>query len=351
MTGKRKELASMASKHFSVYAPNMAIDMGTANIIVATSDKGIIKNDPSVLALDIVSKKVLAKGKAAKDLIGKSPENLVAVKPFSNGAVSDFELSKALIEYYIHETGPNFCLFGPTVVMAMSSFGGDIEQRALQDAVYQAGAREVILVDQALAAAYGAGFIDKKSGSGGTLVVDCGAGISSVSIVSTYGLITSQCLHKGGDYLDKEISKLLRNKFDIIIGENSAESLKIEIGSLAADKQKNAMQIGGRDALSGMPRSIDVYGSDLYPVFEKFGQELALCIKKTLEKTPPELAAEIVGRGLCLTGGLALLDGLAQYLENKLEIRVIMSENPVEDVAKGCLVLLRSKKSDVRGRV
>ncbi len=341
----------MASKHFSVYAPNMAIDMGTANIVVATSDKGIIKKDPSVLALDIVSKKVLAKGKAAKDLIGKSPENIVAVKPFADGAVSDFELSKALLEHYINEIGPDFCLFGPGVVMAISSFGGDVEQRALQDAVYQAGAREVILVDQALAAAYGAGFIDKKAGTSGALVVDCGAGMSSVSIVSTYGLITSQCLHKGGDYLDREISKLLRDKFDIIIGENSAEALKIEIGSLGQDKQKNAMQVGGRDALSGMPRSLDVYGSDLYPVFEKFSEELALCIKKTLEKTPPELAAEIVGRGLCLTGGLALLDGLAQYLENKLEIRVMMSENPMEDVAKGCLILLKSRKSNIRGKI
>lgn len=341
----------MASKNFSVYAPNMAIDMGTANIIVATSDRGIIKKDPSVLALDIVSKKVLAKGKAAKDLIGKSPENLVAVKPFADGAVSDFDLSKALLEYYIQEAGPNFCLFGPGVIMAMSSFGGEVEQRALQDAVYQAGAREVILVDQALAAAYGAGFIDMKAGSGGALVVDCGAGITSVSIVSTYGLITSGTLHMGGDYLDKEIAKLIREKFNLIIGENSAEALKIEIGGLIPDKQKNAMQIGGRDAISGMPRSLDVYGSDLYPVFEKYGMELCLCIRKTLEKTPPELAAEIVGRGLCLTGGLALLDGLAQYLENKLEINVVMSDSPMEDVAKGCLILLKSGKSDIRGKI
>lgn len=347
---KRKGLDFMASKYFKIYAPGLAIDMGTANIRVASEKDGKVKISPGIVALDILDKKVLAIGKSAKDLIGKSPENLLAVKPFEEGSISDFELSQALIEHYINEAGPGFSLFGPSVAMSASSYGGEVEARALQDACYQAGAKEVTLIDQALAAAYGSGFIDIKTGTNGTLVVDIGAGLSTVSIVSAFGLITSECLYKAGDYIDRKIAMLLRKNFDLIVGFNTAELLKMQIGSFFPDKQKNAMQVGGRDVLTGMPKSVDVYSSDIFPVIEEYGQELIETIKKTLEKTPPELAGDVVGKGICLTGGLALLDGLAEYIKNRLNVNVITSDSPIEDVVKGALILLKSKDKPAKRR-
>lgn len=327
-------------KHIRFRAPDLAIDLGTANTLVAQVDKGIVINEPTVVALDYKKLEILAIGQEAKELIGKSPEDIVAVRPLQNGVISDFDLTQALLEYCIHKAIPGVSMVAPRVVISVPSGATDVENRAIQDAVLQSGARNVYLIEETLASAYGAGLVDQTTR--GAMVLNVGAGTTEVAVVSRYGVITSETLRSGGDRLDQEIQDYVRDRYELVIGDNTAERLKIAIGTLHKDKQMNAMEISGRDTLTGMPKSVDVYASDITAAITSFVNELVDAVRYTLEKTPPELASDIISKGLVLTGGASQIDGLDDYIASNLSVRVRFSRNPLHDTINGSVAFLKN---------
>ncbi len=325
-------------KHFRITSPDIAIDMGTANTRTGSKKNQTILQEPTVLALDINKKEVISIGKKAKELLGKSPENIIAVRPLKDGVVSDFELTQALLEYYIHQTIPGLSLFPPRIALTIPSGATDVEERALQDAALQSGARDVILVEETLAAAYGADLIQNPSQS--RIIADLGAGTTEAAIVSGYGLITSKVIFHGGDFVDQEIKKVLQESFNLDIGENTAETLKNNIASLSAGDQQELMEIGGRDAISGLPKTIVVRAGDLLPALETYILSLVDALHSVLEMAPPEVASDIMNQGLFLTGGLSQLKGLDSYFKKELAMPVILSDNPTLDSVRGALAAL-----------
>lgn len=325
--------------HIRFKAPDLAIDLGTANTIVARPDGKILINEPTVLALDYKKMEILAIGKEAKDLIGKSPKEISPVCPMENGVISDFDLAQAMLESSIHKAIPGVSLIAPRVAITIPSGASDVENRAIQDAVLQSGARNVYLIEEPLASAYGAGLIQEDTR--GAMVLNIGAGSSEVAVVSRYGVITSETLHSGGDLLDGEIEDYIRDRYELIIGKNTAERLKIAIGTLHEDQQMNAMEISGRDASSGLPKSIDVYASDITAAMTAFINELVEAVLFTLEKTPPELASDILNKGLMITGGASQIDGLDEYISSSLHIKVNLSKDPLYDTIHGCMLILK----------
>lgn len=325
-------------KHFRIFSPDLAIDMGSANTRVASRKSSTILQEPTVLALDINKKLVISIGQKAKELLGKSPENIIAVRPLRDGVISDFELTQALLEYYIHRSLPGLSIFPPRIALTIPSGATDVEERALQDAAIMSGAKDVILVEETLAAAYGAGLIQKPSQS--QIIADLGAGTSEVAIVSGYGLISSKVFFQAGNFIDREIKRVLQENFNLDIGDNTAEMLKNQVASLSAKEQKEVMEIGGRDAISGLPKTLVIRAEDLLPALETYILKLVDSIHSVLENAPPEVASDIMNNGLFLTGGLSQLKGLVPYLKKELSMPVVLSESPSQDALKGALKVM-----------
>ncbi len=327
-------------KYFRIMAPDLAIDLGTANTIVARLDKGIVIEAPTVVALDFKKMEILAVGKEAKDLIGKSPEDVAAIRPLKDGVISDFDLTQAMLEYNIHKALPGISVIAPRLTICVPSGSTDVENRAIQDACLQSGARDVYLVEETLASAYGAGLIEESMA--GAMVLNIGAGTTEVAVVTSYGIITSESIKKGGDDLDAQIIELLRESHNIIMGENTAEKVKKTIASLKIDEQSNAMEISGRDSQTGMPISVDIFASDITEVLIAMADEIVEQIRITLEKTPPELASDIMRKGLFITGGGSQINGLAEYIEDQINITTKFSENPSLDTINGVQIIMKN---------
>ncbi len=327
-------------KYFRIVAPDLAIDLGTANTIVTRLDKGIVVEEPTVVALDFKKLEILAIGREAKELIGKSPENMAAIRPLQDGVISDFDLTQALLEHYIHKAVPGVSIMAPRLTISIPSAATDVENRAIQDACLQAGARDVYLVEEALASAYGAKLIDSRMA--GALILNMGAGTTETAVVSAYGVITSQTMKKGGDALDAMIRDFIRERYSLVIGENTAEQLKMTIASLSEKEPSDCMEISGRDLGSGMPRSIDVFTHDIMEPVLPFADQVVDQVRYTLEKTPPELAADIMKKGLYVTGGASQLDGLPRYIEQKIGIRVTKSATPNHDTILGAAEIMKN---------
>lgn len=325
-------------KHFRILSPDLAIDMGTANTRTVSAKSQTILQEPTVLALDINKKQVISIGEKAKEVLGKSPESIMAVRPLREGVISDFELTQALLEYYIHQTNPGLSLFPPRIGLTIPSGATDVEERALQDAALQSGAKDVILVEETLAAAYGAKLIQKPAQS--RMIANLGAGTSEAAIVSGYGLISSKVLFHGGDDVDQEIKKVLQDAFNLDIGDNTAESLKNSIASLSSGQQMEIMEIGGRDALSGLPKTMVIRAGDLLPALEPYIFAFVDALHSVLEKAPPEVASDIMNQGLFLTGGLSQLKGLDIYLRKELSMPVVLSDQPMFDSIRGALAAM-----------
>lgn len=327
-------------KYFRVVAPDLAIDLGTANTVVARLDHGIVIEEPTVVALDFRKREILAIGEQAKALIGTSPENIAAVRPLQGGAISDFDLTQALLEYYIHRAIRGISIVAPRLTISVPSGATDVESRAVQDACLQAGARDVYLVEETFASAYGADVIQENTK--GTMVLSIGAGTTEVAVVSRYGVVTSETLAQGGDSIDRSIAETVRQRYGLELGENTAERLKIVLGSFHDDAQMQTFEVGGRDEATGMPKNIIVFSSDVTAAMHVFIQELVDRIHRTLEKTPPELASDIMRSGLLLTGGGAQMRGLADYLENEIGIPVTVSADPLHDTVHGVMNIMKN---------
>ncbi|MBC7088393.1 MAG: rod shape-determining protein [Tissierellales bacterium] len=312
---------------------DMGIDLGTANTLVFMKGKGIILREPSVVAIEKMSRRVLAVGEEAKKMIGRTPGNIVAIRPLKDGVIADFDITQEMLKYFIQRASKKKSIFQPRVVVCIPSGVTEVEKRAVEEATIQAGAKEAYLIEEPMAAAIGAGLpVHEPTGS---MVVDIGGGTSEVAVISLGGIVSSISIRVGGDELDNYIVNYVKKEYNLMIGERTAEEIKIAIGSAVKDKSLGSMDIRGRDLVSGLPRTINILSEEVYEALKEPVTSIIDAIKATLEKTPPELASDVMEYGIVLTGGGALLHGLDVLTNRETGIMTRVAENPLDCVALG----------------
>lgn len=318
---------------FSAFVKDMGIDLGTANTLVYMKGKDIVIREPSVVAIQTNTKKVLAVGEEAKKMIGRTPGNIVAIRPLRDGVIADFDITQNMLKYFIRHSTQRRSLFQPRVVVCVPSGVTEVEKRAVEEAAIHAGARDAYLIEEPMAAAIGAGLpVHEATGS---LIVDIGGGTTEVAVISLGGIVTSKSIRVGGDELDEYIVNYIKREYSLMIGERTAEDIKITIGSANVNAKEIKMDIRGRDLVSGLPKTIQVNSKEIYEAMREPIYNILEAIKSTLEKTPPELAADIMEQGIMLTGGGALLDGIDLLIKNETGMPVNIAENPLDCVAVG----------------
>ena len=315
------------------FSKDIGIDLGTANTLVHVKNKGIVIREPSVVAINKNSGQVLAVGDEAKEMIGRTPGNIVAIRPMKDGVIADFNTTQNMLKYFIRKALSGKGFFKPRVVICVPSGVTEVEKRAVEEAAYQSGAREVYLIEEPMASAIGANLpVDEPTGS---MVVDIGGGTSEVAVISLGGIVTSKSLRIAGDDLDEAIISYVKKEYNLAIGERTAEEIKITIGSAFPGEQEETMNVMGRDLINGLPKNIVLTSSEIREALKEPINAIVDAIKQTLEKTPPELAADVMDRGITLTGGGALLKHLDQLITKETGMAVNIAENPLDCVALG----------------
>ncbi|MGF7056500.1 rod shape-determining protein [Brassicibacter mesophilus] len=318
---------------FNAFTKDMGIDLGTANTLVFLRGKGIIIREPSVVAIQTNNKEVLAVGEEAKKMIGRTPGHIVAIRPLSDGVIADFDVTQSMLKYFIRKAHPRRSFVQPRVVVCVPSGVTEVEKRAVEEAAIQAGARDAYLIEEPMAAAIGAGLpVQEPTGS---MVVDIGGGTTEVAIISLGGIVTSRSIRVAGDELDESIVHYIKKEYSLMIGERTAEEVKIQIGSADLKNKEQKMLIRGRDLISGLPKTIEVSSSEIHDAMKEPIANIIDAIKYTLEKTPPELASDIMEQGIMLTGGGALLEGLDRIVKKETGMPVHIAEDPLDCVALG----------------
>lgn len=313
-------------------ALDIGIDLGTANIIITIAGRGIVLNEPSVVAYDRKKKAVVAVGTEAYKMLGRTPEYIVAVRPLKDGVISDNDMTQAMIKEFINIVNGGF-MVKPRVVLCVPSSVTDVERRAVVEAAVSAGARKVYLIEEPIAALIGAGIDISKPN--GTMVVDIGGGTSDVAIVSFNGIVQSRSVKMAGNKFDAAIIRLITQKYKILIGEKTAEKAKKEIANVFNPTGEKKMVIRGRHLLKGLPESVEISDIDMHEALHENAMEIVEQVKLTLESTPPELVGDILSNGILLTGGGALLGGLAELISYHVGAPCFVAENPIECVARG----------------
>lgn len=320
---------------FGLFSRDMGIDLGTANTLVFIKGKGIIIREPSVVAIQTTTKEVLAVGEEAKRMIGRTPGNIVAIRPLKDGVIADFDVTQSMLKYFIKKAYPRKTFVQPRVVVCVPSGVTEVEKRAVEDATEQAGARDrhAYLIEEPMAAAIGAGLpVEEPTGS---MVVDIGGGTTEVAIISLGGIVTSKSVRIAGDELDESIVKYVKKAYSLMIGERTAEEVKITIGSADINRKEEKMNIRGRDLITGLPKTLEISSIEIHEAMREPIMNIIDAIKYTLEKTPPELASDIMELGIMLTGGGALLNGLDTLIKKETGMPVHISESPLDCVALG----------------
>ena len=321
-----------------MFSKDIGIDLGTANTLVYLRGKGIIMREPSVVAVDTKTDEVRSVGHEAKAVIGRTPGSIMAVRPLKDGVIADFDITANMLARFIKKVCGNSMFFRPRVVICIPSGVTEVERRAVKEAALKAGARQVSVIEEPMAAAIGAGLpISEPSGS---MVVDIGGGTSEVAVISLGGIVASRSVRVGGDEFDQSIIAYIKRKYNLLIGERTAEQIKIEIGSAFELDQETSMDIKGRNLVDGLPKNITVHSEEVREALEESLQKITDAIKETLERTPPELSADIIDHGIMLTGGGALLRGLDQLINRETGIDVHVAENPLDCVAVGAGAVL-----------
>ncbi len=318
---------------FSGFVKDMGIDLGTANTLVYIKGRGIVAREPSVVAIQTNTKQVLAVGEEAKKMIGRTPGNIVAIRPLKDGVIADFDVTKNMLKYFIKKATKRRTFFQPRVVVCVPSGVTEVEKRAVEEAAIHAGARDAYLIEEPMAAAIGAGLpVQEATGS---MIVDIGGGTTEVAIISLGGIVTSKSIRVGGDELDESIVNFIKKEYSLMIGERTAEEVKITIGSADGNSEISEMEIRGRDMITGLPKTINVSAKEIYEAMKEPIHSILEAIKSTLEKTPPELASDVMEQGIMLTGGGALLEGLDRLIIDETGMPVHIAEEPLDCVAKG----------------
>ena len=314
------------------------MDLGTANTLLYTRKHGIFINEPSVVAVDAASRKVLAVGAAAKEYLGRTPRSICAIRPMKDGVIADFDITANMLETFLKKACGNSMFSRPRVVICIPSGVTEVERRAVREAALKAGARQVSVIEEPMAAAIGAGLpISEPTGS---MIVDIGGGTAEIAVISLGGIVASRSVRMAGDMFDQAIIAFIKRKYNLLIGERTAEQIKIEIGSAYPMDPEMTLEIKGRNLVDGLPKNVVVHSEDVREALLECLVKITSAIKETLERTPPELSADIIDHGITLTGGGALLRGLDKLIESETGIDVHVAEDPLDCVAKGAGAVL-----------
>ena len=320
----------------------LAIDLGTANTLVFAKNRGIVVSEPSIVAINDVTTKVEAVGKEAKEMLGRTPGNITAIRPMKDGVIADFEIAEKMLAYFIQKAHNRKVWIAPRIVIGIPSEITQVEKRAVKDSALRAKASEVFLVDQAMAAAIGAGLpITEPSGN---MVVDIGGGTTDIAVISMAGIVYSSSVRVAGNEMDEAIIKYLRKKYNLLIGERTAEQVKMEVGSAYPLDKPVTMEIKGRNLIEGIPKTLVISDEEIRESLEETVSILISAVRVALERTPPELSADIVDRGIVLTGGGALLKNLDKRLREETGLPVSMGEDPLSSVVLGTGRMLEDVK-------
>lgn len=332
----------MFGKLFGMFGVDLAIDLGTANTLVHVRGQGVVLNEPSVVAIarNGYQTKVLAVGKDAKEMLGKTPGNIVAIRPMRDGVIADFTVTEAMIKSFILKAIKRSLLVRGRLIISVPAEITSIEQKAVREAALGAGVREVHLIEQPMAAAVGAGLPVRDAR--GSMIIDIGGGTTDVAVISLNGIVASQTLRVAGDKLDEAIVNFLRKRHNILIGERTAELIKMKIGSAVPLEEELQIEVKGRDLITGVPQQITVTSVEIREALADMLRQFVTCTKTVLERTPPELSADIIDRGIVLCGGGAQIKGLDTLLSDQCGIPVYVAENPLHAVVDGVGMVLEN---------
>ncbi len=318
---------------WGMFSNDLAIDLGTANTLVYLKGKGIVVNEPSVVAINKDDDKVLAVGREAKNMLGRTPGGIVAIRPMKDGVIANFEVTEEMLKYFIRKVHNRKRLVMPRVIIAVPSGITQVEKRAVRDSAQSAGAREVHLIEEPMAAAIGAGLpIEEPSGN---MIVDIGGGTTEVAVISLSGIVYSRSVRVGGDEMDEAIVQYIKRKYNLLIGERTAEEIKMTIGSAFPMEKKMTMEVKGRDLVVGIPKILVISDEEVREALLEPVTAILDAIKNALERTPPELSADIVEKGIVLAGGGSLLRGLDVLIREETELPISIAEDPLTCVARG----------------
>ncbi|MBI3584881.1 MAG: rod shape-determining protein [Nitrospinae bacterium] len=316
-----------------LFSNDLAVDLGTANTVVFVKGKGIVLREPSVVAIHNESKEVLAVGSEAKQMLGRTPGNIVAIRPMRDGVIANFEVTEAMIKYFIRKVHNRKTLVRPRVVIGVPSGITQVEKRAVRDSATSAGAREVYLMEEPMAAAIGVGL--PISSPTGNMIVDIGGGTTEVAVISLSGIVYSRSVRVAGDEMDEAIINYIKRKYNLLIGERTAEEIKIKIGSAYPLEEKQEMEVKGRDLVAGIPKVLIINDEEIREALAEPVSTIVENVKIALERTPPELAADIVDKGIVMAGGSSMLKGLDLLLREETGLPIILAEDPLSAVALG----------------
>src|SRR6056297_848329 len=316
----------------------IGIDLGTANILIYEKGKGIVIQEPSVVAIDKNNDKVLAVGKEARRMLGRTPGNIVATRPLKDGVIADFEVTELMLKHFISKVVKQRFLFKPTIMICIPEGITGVEKRAVMDAASQVGSRITYLIEEPLAAAIGSGLkIEEPDGS---MIIDIGGGTTEIAVISMGGIVVSESLRIGGDKFDEALVRYIRNKYNMVIGEKTAEEVKMEIGSAWIDGESREYEMRGRNLMTGMPKNLTISSMETVEAFKENITTIIESVRHVLEQTPPELSSDIMDKGVVLTGGGSLLHGLDTLISKETQIPVFPAESPLSCVAEGTGIAL-----------
>jgi rod shape-determining protein MreB len=325
---------------YNYFSSDLAIDLGTANTLVYIRGRGIVLREPSIVVVDDRNGRIQAVGMEAKDMLGKTPANIRAIRPMKDGVIADFETTEKMLQYFIKKTRTGNQLLKPRIVIGIPSEITQVERRAVRDAALRARANEVFLIEQAMAAAIGADLPITEPG--GNMIVDIGGGTTDVAVISLSGIVISKSIRIASNEMDEAIIQYIKKKYNLLVGERTAEQIKIKIGSAFPLDEPLEMEIKGRDLTYGIPKTLNVNDSEIREALEGVVQTLIEVVKNTLEKTPPELAADIVDRGIIICGGGALLKNLDKRLREETSLPIFIADDPLSSVVLGAGKILEN---------
>lgn len=323
-----------------IFSKEIGIDLGTANLLIYVKGEGIVVDEPSVVSIDADTKKCLAAGNEAKDMLGRTPGRVLAIRPLKDGVIADFEVTEIMLNYFLKKINIKGMFNRPTILICCPSNITSVERNAIRDCAYRAGAKKVYIEEEPKVAAVGAGLdISKPSGS---MVLDIGGGTTDVAVLSLGEIVTSMSLKVAGDTMDKDIIRYLKDNKKLLIGDRTAEEIKKKIATACSGGRSETMEVSGRDLVTGLPHTITLTSEEIESALRETLQQIVAACKTVLEQTPPELSSDIVTRGIVITGGGAMLHGIDELLSNELHVPVYPAENPLLCVAEGTGILLEN---------
>jgi len=333
----------MLGRFFGFLSNDIGIDLGTANTLVFAKDKGIVLREPSVVAIHTGTRKVHAVGLEAKKMLGRTPGNITALRPMRDGVIADFEITEAMLRYFIKKVHSNMSVIPPRVVVAVPSGITEVERRAVRESAIHAGARDVLLLEEPMAAAIGVGLpIDEPAAN---MIVDIGGGTTEVAIISLAGIVYSKSIRVGGDELDQAIINYMKRAYNLLIGERTAEEIKLKVGSAAPLEEELSLEVKGRDSVAGLPKTLHISSQEIREALTDTVNAIVDLVRNALERCPPELSADLVDRGFVLAGGGALLKNLDYLLSDATGLPVIIADDPLSAVAYGTGAVLEDLAS------